>query len=194
MQIKLGEGSNVKKKKLIEYALITFVLIMVFFTYTTYKENQYLKSRMGTEYENLVIQSLIFLKEESSTDYWLEQMKSPRGNEALHSLISELSFLSSSLHKHNLDYIALQMDVLKRQFYNFMKYENEFSLEEIKELEQNVSILASILTTVKSDLENDSLKWYKEIHNHSSKTQEYIRSELTSYWNEKEVEIDTTYK
>lgn len=158
--------------------VITVFVTMAFINVKTYKDNLYLQSRLGTEYQNIVLNLLNLLTFETSKDFWLEQMESPEGKESLARILSEMDYLSVDLHMNNMSEVAVQLDILQSQFYCFKKEGNDFPKESLIELEQNVSILQTVLTGLRSDLGEDSIVWFKEIHDDSSKTHEFIRNEL----------------
>ena len=169
------------RKRLLKYGLVVAFVVMAFLYAKTYKENLQLQSRLGTDYQNVVINVSNLLTYETSTDFWLEQMEKPEGKESLARILGEMDYLSFDLYMSNMPEVAEQLDILQRQFYQFKKEGHDLSPEKMEELEENKSFLTTLLTTVRTDLGEDSLVWFKEIQEDSSKTQKYIRNELTLF-------------
>ena len=183
-----GWDRSMKRKHLLKYGLVIAFVVMAFLYTKTYKENLQLKSQLGTDNQNVVINLSNLLTYETSTEYWLEQLEKPEGHESLRRLLGEMDYLSFDLYMSNMPEVAEQLDILKEQFYQLKKEGHDLSPDKLEELEENISFLTTLLTTVRSDLGEDSLVWFKNIHDDSSMTQKYIRNEITFFRNKAETE------
>lgn len=158
--------------------LSVFLIASIIVNYFFYSENNGFKIGQGAEYQSTIRQA-IFNLDKSEFSYVVDELEV--GNHLpFENWKRDIAFINSELQKtgninfkllgDHLNHIPKQVEELTDKN---VGYENE-----IKVIRSQILFFFETLNKVEADLDEDQMKWYREISNDQSKTSKYVEKRL----------------
>ncbi|MDG5787381.1 hypothetical protein QA612_07730 [Evansella sp. AB-P1] len=151
--------------------------------YFLYKENSSFKAGHGAEYQ-LAVRSAIHELDEDSFNIIVEELKT--GNQRPYERWKkDIGFINSNLRKSGNIHFNLLGDQLNHISYQVGELtDGNNDLEKEEELiREQVLFFYGVLSEVEEDLEEDLMRWYREISNDNSNTSKYVEEQLKTVIN-----------
>lgn len=161
-----------KKKNIFIYLSLSLLIISLIVNYQLYQENREFKSRIGSNYQSIVRNTLFKLDSYSSID-WEETLHQEDGKVFLAQYTNRFNtFQKEYSYIPGLPMLDTVFPAIVYDVYYLEKAINNYEKTDdlVDDMNTNMLFCQNVLTDLEDEFGEDSIKWYKELSSSNSET------------------------
>lgn len=166
------------------FAILLIAIVSLIINYVLYQSNEVLKSRIGTEYQ-LTVRETLFYVDEGTFDFWEKELKKERSEAQLERYIARLRTLSNQYHRMNgrVSILGTQLDIISDQLVELKhSIDQGIGTENQKNVINNrVYFIHEVLKPLEKSLNENPRLWFNELSNYESNTSTEIWGQFKKF-------------